>query len=74
VRSVGARSFVQKADGRWVDTAYDGKAATRKVEAWSEAWQALLARGDEVARILALGERVVFVLDGVAWEVVPAQG
>lgn len=72
VRTVGARTFVQKADGRWVETAWDGKGETRKVEAWSEAWQALLARGDELARILALGERVVFLLDGVAVEVVPA--
>jgi Ca-activated chloride channel family protein len=69
VQAVGSRSFVKKSDGRWVDTAWNGKGETTKVEAYSEAWMALMAKGDEVARILALGERVVFVLEGTTYEI-----
>lgn len=77
VRTVGAKSFLRKkggvdSDARWVDTAWDGKKPTTKVEAWSDAWMALMAKGDDVAQILALGERVVFVLGDVVYEVVPA--
>jgi Ca-activated chloride channel family protein len=72
VQAVGTKSFVKKADGRWVDTAYDGKAETKKIEAYSDAWTALLATSDELARILALGERVVFLHQGTVYEVVPA--
>ncbi len=72
VQAVGARSFVLKGDGRWVDTAYDGRQPTVKVEAFSEAWMALLGKGDDVAQVLALGEKLVFVLAGTAYEVVPA--
>jgi Ca-activated chloride channel homolog len=73
VTSVGSRSFVKRDGGRWIETAYDGKAETVKVEAYGEAWMALLARSDELARVLALGERVIFLLDGKAYEVVPAR-
>jgi len=69
VKAVGTRSFVKKDDGRWVDTAWNGKGETTKVEAYSEGWMTLMAKGDEVARILALGERVVFILDATTYEV-----
>jgi hypothetical protein len=72
VQAVGTKSFVKRSDGRWVDTAYDGKAETKKIEAYSDAWMTLLATSDELARILALGERVVFVHKGTVYEVVPA--
>lgn len=73
VRTVDARTFVRDAAGRWVDTARDPKAAVTTVEAFSAAYFALLAKGDAVARVLALGDRVVFVLDGVVHEIVPAR-
>ena len=77
VQAVGSRSFVLRAVAdpkveRWVDTAWDGKKQPIKVEAYSEEWMALLAQGDEVAKILALGERVLFVLGDAVYEVVPA--
>ncbi len=74
VKTVGTRTFARMPDGRWADTAWDRKAETKKVEAWSEAYMALLSKGDEIARILSLGDRVVFVLDGTVYEVVPAPG
>jgi Ca-activated chloride channel family protein len=77
VQAVGSRSFVLRqvagqTGERWVDTAWDGKKQPIKVEAYSEDWMALLAKGDEVAKVLALGERVLFVLGDAVYEVVPA--
>ena len=72
VQAIGGKTFVLKNDGRWVDTAWDGKKETRKVEAYSEAWTALLAKSDDVARMLALGDRLVVVLEGEVLEVEPA--
>jgi Ca-activated chloride channel family protein len=71
-RSVAGKSFILRDDGRWVDTLWDGKKATTKVEAFSEAYFALLAKGDDVAKVLGIGERVVFVLGDVVYEVTAA--
>ncbi len=76
VETVADKTFLLDADGRWVDTAYDHRAETRKVEAFSDAWTALLASlekqyGEKVLKYVALGDRVVFVLGGQAYEVVP---
>ena len=72
IKSVAGLTFVQSKDGVWVDRAWDGKRATTKVEAWSEAYFQLLAKGDKVAKILALGEQVIFVLGDTVYEIVPA--
>ena len=53
-------------------TASQLKAETKKIEAYSDAWMTLLATSDDLARILALGERVVFLHQGTVYEVVPA--
>jgi Ca-activated chloride channel family protein len=70
VQTVEGKSFVQHADGRWIDTAYDGKAETTKVPAYSEAWFTL-SKDAKIAKILALGDRVVFLHDGKVYEVIP---
>ena len=73
-RLSAAETFFQLLpDGRWIDTAYDGKAETVKVEAYSDAWTALLGKGKNVAKFFALGEKVVVVIAGKAYEVVPAK-
>lgn len=72
VRLVAGRAFREEKGGRWVDTAWDGKAETTKVEAFSDAWNVLAAKGSKVAKILALGERVLFLLDDTVYEIVPA--
>jgi hypothetical protein len=72
VQAVGGKTFVLRADGRWVDTEWKGTPEPTKVEAWSKAWFDLLGKGDAVAKILAVGDRLVFVLDGAVYEVVPA--
>lgn len=72
VKAVDGKTFVKRHDGVWVDKAYDGKAQTRKIEAWSEAYFELLGRGDKVAKLLALGEQLIFVLGEEVIEIVPA--
>lgn len=73
IRHVGERTFVL--DGkRWVDSLWDGKSETRKIEAFGDEYFELLKERPELARCLALGDRVVVVLDGQAYEVLPPQG
>ena len=72
VEHVGGGTFYF-VEGRWIDVEYDGKAETRKVELFSDAYFDLIAKHPEVGRILALGERVVFRVDGVWYETQPAE-
>ena len=70
---VAGKRFGRRADGRWVDLAWDGKKETTKVEALSERYFALMRSDDKVARYLALGKHVLFVLGDVVYEIVPAK-
>ncbi len=70
VRAIGDKTFVWTAEQRWVDSSFDGRAEVRKIEAWSEDYFALLRRSDVVARYLSVGECVIVVLDGIAYEIV----
>ena len=75
VKSIAGKTFLQGTNGRWVDTAYDGKAETVKVKAYSDEWLELLEalqkkHGKKAASYLSLGEKVLFVLDGKAYEVI----
>jgi len=72
-RKRGGHEFVLESGGRWVDAAWDRKAAPTQVEAWSEAYFDLVQKSPAVARFLALGERVVFVLGDVVYEVAPSK-
>ena len=71
-KTVAARTFVRGSDERWVENGYKLKTETKKVEAYSPAWFDLLGKSDKLAKILALGERVVFQHAGTWFEVVPA--
>jgi Ca-activated chloride channel family protein len=68
VTYVGEKAFVLRA-GVWTDTAYLAGTDTQKVVFASDAYFELLARKPELAPFFALGERVIVVLDGVAYEV-----
>ncbi len=70
VQSVEDKTFRRDAKGRWVDTAWDGKAETTKIEAFSDAYFELLEKDDRIARYLAVGERVVLVYEGEVYEIV----
>ncbi len=67
VEHVGGQTYYL-VEGRWIDGEYDGKAETRKVELYSDAYFDLMAKHAEVGKVLALGERVVFRVDGVWYE------
>ncbi len=71
-KTVAARTFVRGSDERWVENGFKLKTETKKVEAYSEAWFKLLGKSDKLAKILALGERLVFQHAGTWYEVVPA--
>lgn len=74
VRTVGAKTFVRSGK-LWLDTAYDpDKMNTQKVAFLSEDYFALAAVRAEVGGALALGERVIVVVDGRAYEIVEEGG
>ncbi len=70
VRLVGSKTFVLR-DGVWLDTAYDADRHTpQPVGFASDAYFDLLAARPEVGHYLALGPRVLLVVDDQAYEVV----
>jgi Ca-activated chloride channel family protein len=72
VRVVGPRAFVFS-NGAWTDTAFDPqKMPTTKLEFLSEDYFALAERRPDLAAAFALGEKVIALADGVAYEVTTA--
>jgi Ca-activated chloride channel family protein len=73
VQTVEGKTFLRDADGRWVDTAYDAAKHTEitKVVAYSDDWFALTRKADAISRWLAVGDRLIVVVDGKAHEIVP---
>lgn len=72
VRVVGSHTFVF-ADNVWTDTAYDPESMqTVKVAFLSEDYFSLAQGQAEVGAAFGLGERVIVLYDGVAYEVVGA--
>jgi Ca-activated chloride channel family protein len=70
VERVGNRTFYHVGE-RWIDADHDEKAETRKIEVFSEEYFKLIRKHPELARCFALGERVIVVIDNVAFETVP---
>ncbi len=69
VKQIGDKAFILR-DGVWTDTLFDASSmTTTKIQFSSDAYFDLLARHPEWAPFLALGERVIFVVDGTAYEV-----
>ncbi len=70
VRTAAARTFVLS-DGVWIDTAYDPDTMkTMKVAFLSPEYFQLAQSRADVGAALALGERVIVIVDGKAYEVV----
>ena len=68
--AVGARTFVLN-QGTWTDTAFDpGKMKTIKVPFLSQDYFRLGEGRAEVAAALALGSRVIVMVDGSPYEIV----
>lgn len=69
VQMVGSKTFLFRSEV-WTDTQFDpSKMTTQKIEFGSEAYFALAANHPKVGKYLALGARVIFVLDGAAYEI-----
>ncbi len=68
-RQVGDKAFLL-ADGIWTDTTYQVGVPTTQVTFGGESYFALLAAHPEWGKYFAIGERLIVVLDGVAYEVV----
>lgn len=70
VQQIDDKAFILR-NGVWSDTTFDaGKMTTTKIQFGSAAYFDLLAQHPEYAKYLALGERVIFVVEGVVYEIV----
>jgi Ca-activated chloride channel family protein len=73
VRIIGSRTFVLS-DGRWIDTAFDPDTTqTTQIVFLSPEYFTLVAAHPELADAFALGEQVVALSNGVAYEVIPGK-
>ncbi|NJL94097.1 MAG: VWA domain-containing protein [Anaerolineae bacterium] len=68
---VGDRTFILR-EGVWIDTTFNpDQMAVTEIAFLSDAYFDLLAENPEIGGYLALGQRVIFVIDGQAYEIVP---
>lgn len=73
LQAVNDRTFIQLSNGVWTDTQFvDGETPQVDIEFLSDAYFELLARYPELAPYLALGENVLVVQDGTAYNIVSA--
>ncbi len=71
VQVVGSRTFVMR-QGFWTDTTYDADAMTPQPVAFAgDAYFDLLDAAPELGPVFALGERVLVVVGGVAYQIAP---
>lgn len=71
IQIVGDRTFVWR-DGVWIDTTYDADTMEpEQIVFLSDAYFELLDSDERIAEFYAVGEQVIFVLDGQAYEIVP---
>lgn len=69
VQMVGNKTFLLR-NNVWTDTQFDpSKMTTKKIEFGSEAYFTLVAHDPAIGKYLALGTRVIFVVNGVAYEI-----
>ena len=69
LRAIGDRAFLYR-DGVWTETTFDPDTMeTVRVEFASEEYFALLAEHPDLAVAFALGDHVIALSDGVAYEV-----
>lgn len=71
LRAIGNRAFLFK-DGIWTETTFDSESMEPvQVEFASDEYFALLAEHPDLAEAFALGDHVIALSDGVAYEVTP---
>lgn len=70
IKQIGSKTFVFRNE-TWTDTSFDGsKMETVKVEFLSDGYFDLISENPVLGDYFALGERVIVVYDGTAYEVV----
>ncbi|MBU0616615.1 MAG: hypothetical protein KKI02_02750, partial [Planctomycetes bacterium] len=72
IRHVGEKIFVF-AEGRYVDSTWDGKLKPKTITAFSDEYFALLKAHPLLARFLAVGERILVIFEGQVYEIVPQE-
>ena len=72
IRHVGDKTFVF-ADGRYVDSSWDGKLKPKTIKAYSDEYFSLLEKHPPLARFLAIADRILVVFEGQAYEIVPQE-
>ena len=71
IQTVNDKTFILQ-DGVWTDTTFQPDTMqTQKVNFLSDDYFSLIADHPELGQYFAIGEQVIVVLDGVAYEVVP---
>ena len=74
VQYAGSKTFVYR-DGVWMDTAFDADTQTpQQVGFATDSYFDLLGSAPEIGNYLAMGEQVLFVYDGIAYQVVAGEG
>jgi Ca-activated chloride channel family protein len=69
VKQIGDKAFILR-DGVWTDTMFDpSKMTTTKIQFGSDQYFGLLEQHPDWAPFVALGEQVIFVADGTAYQV-----
>ncbi|MBE0699801.1 MAG: VWA domain-containing protein, partial [Anaerolineaceae bacterium] len=70
IRVVGVRTFILQ-DGVWIDTTFDPQQMTpKKILFLSSDYYSLVQTRPDIAPALALGEQLVLVVDGKAYQIV----
>jgi len=70
---VGSKTFLWRNE-TWIDTTFDRSMETKKVTFLGEEYFDLIAKEPVLGSYFALGERVIVVYQGQAYETVPEEG
>jgi Ca-activated chloride channel family protein len=69
IQYVGDKTFISR-NSVWTDTQFDpSKMTTTEIEFGSEAYFNMLANNSQIGKYVALSSRVIFVLNGTAYEI-----
>lgn len=73
LKRIGERTFYLRS-GMWIDSAFkaDEKAKPTEVKAFSKEYFELMKKHPEMGSVLALGGRILVVVDGVSYQIEPA--
>lgn len=73
VRNVAGKTFFQQQDN-WMESAYEKDQEVLTIQAFSDAYFQLLDRDPKLGQYMAVGQRVLLVLNGNAVQIEPEKG